>query len=539
MAHQSKTFATSRRSTPTILRHTVAFGNFSTMHEQLQTTDAPQPGAYVPMSILAPNLDDDSPAGLALEYRPPPVERLPQPLADYVAKSAEAIGCDPSLVAMPALAACASAIGDARAVQVKANWLEFPILWTLCVAPSGALKTPAMKAAMEGLEGAQRKIFEAYRQAEAGYKDDFARWQKSDRQSAEPQPPPLKSYYIGDATLEAVSVLLDANPRGLLQKRDELSGWLGGFDKYSDGNEAAQWLEFHSANSVRIDRKGGDKRTIYLPRALVSVTGTIQEPVLRNLLAGENAKHFDNGLAARFLMAMPPERTREWREVVTPSELVHKFQSMFDDLLSLVPQVDATTGRREPVLIHWAPEAKARFVQFFNTHGKEMRAFKSERLKSAWSKLEAQAARLALVFHVIRHTCFPSTEQEAHVISLGTLEAALAWIEWLKGETRRIYYTLTHAGQTRDADRLIQFVRRNGGRSTARDAARAGAGGRDAAAVEKVMRGLVAAGLGEWETPAMPQGGRPTRHFKMKQATHVCETDETSPEGSQCAMVAG
>jgi hypothetical protein len=45
--------------------------------------------------------------------------------------------------------------------------------------------------------------------------------------------------------------------------------------------------------------------------------------------------------------------------------------------------------------------------------------------------------------------------------------------------------------------------------------------------------------LGEWETPAMPQGGRPTRHFKMKQATHVCETDETSPEGSQCAMVAG
>jgi hypothetical protein len=489
------------------------------MREQQQTTDAPQPGAYVPLSILPPDPDADSPTGLALDYLPPPVERLPQPLADYVSKSAEAIGCDPSLVAMPALAACASAIGDARAVQVKANWLEFPILWTLCIAPSGALKTPALKAAMEGLEVAQRKVFEAYRLAEAQYKDDLARWLKSDRQNAEPQAPLLKSYYIGDATLEAVSVLLDANPRGLLQKRDELSGWLGGFDKYNDGNEAAQWLEFHSANSVRIDRKGGDKKTLYLPRALISVTGTIQEPVLRSLLSGEDGKHFHNGLAARFLMAMPPERTREWREVATPLELVRQFQSMFDDLLSLSPQVDATTGRREPVLVDWTPEAKTCFVHFFNTHGREMRAFKSEQLKSAWSKLEAQAARLALVFHVIRHTCFPSTEHEARTISLDTLEAALAWIEWLKGETRRIYYTLTQHGQTRGADKLIQFVRRSGGRCTARDAARASAGGRDAATVEKVMLGLVAAGLGEWETPDMPQGGRPTRYFKMSAAT--------------------
>ena len=88
--------------------------------------------------------------------------------------------------------------------------------------------------------------------------------------------------------------MLDANPRGLLQKRDELSGWLGGFDKYSEGNEAAQWLEFHSGNSIRIDRKGGEKKTIYIPRALVSVTGTIQEPVLRNLLAVDDAKHFDD-----------------------------------------------------------------------------------------------------------------------------------------------------------------------------------------------------------------------------------------------------
>jgi hypothetical protein len=173
-----------------------------------------------------------------------------------------------------------------------------------------------MKAAMHGLEEAQKKSFEVFRLAEAKHKVAVADWIKHDKKGSEPTPPQLASFYIGDATLESICNLLDTNPRGLLQMRDELSGWLGGFDKYSEGNEAAQWLEFHSGNSVRIDRKGGDKKTIYIPRALVSVTGTIQEPVLRKLLSGDDAKHFDNGLAARFLMVMPPEIERHWREAI-------------------------------------------------------------------------------------------------------------------------------------------------------------------------------------------------------------------------------
>jgi hypothetical protein len=501
------------------------------MHSTLETIDAPAPGAYVPPSILPPDLEEDSPAGLILDYREPPIHCLPPPLSEYVAKSAEAIGCDPSLIAMPALAACAAAIGDARAVQVKAGWIEFPILWTLCVAPSGALKTPAMKSAMEGLEAAQRKAFETYRLAEARHKDEFAHWQKSNKEGQEPTLPKPKSYYVGDATIQAVNKILVENPRGLLQKRDELSGWLGGFDQFNKGgNDAAQWLEYHSAAAVKVDRSDENKPPLYIPRALVSVTGTIQEPVLRRLLTEGDAKHFDNGLAPRFLMAMPPERTREWRETITPPELVRQYASMIEDLLSLAPQIDDDTGRREPLLVRWSPGAKARFVHFFNAHGQEMRAFKSDRLKSAWSKLEAQAARLALLFHCILHAYLPHPDGEERVIALDTLEAALAWVEWLKGETRRIYYTLTHQGQTRAADRLLEFARRNGGRCTARDASRVGAGGRNAEAVEKIMAGLVAAGFGEWESPESPRGGRPTRYFRLKHAAPCRETDETHPQ---------
>lgn len=483
----------------------------------------------MPPSIVPLEAEDDAPASLALEYREPPVERLPQPLADYVAQSAEAIGCDPSLIAMPALAAVAAAIGDSRAVEVKVGWREFPVLWTLAVAPSGALKTPAMKAAMEGLEVAQRKAFEAHRLAEEAHQAAVADWIKREKPGPEPAAPVLASYYVGDATLEAVGVLLDANPRGLLQKRDELSGWLGGFDKYSEGNEAAQWLEFHSGNAIRIDRKGGEKKTIYLPRALVGVTGTIQEPVLRRLLTGEGAQHFDNGLAARFLMAMPPERTRHWREAITPPALVNRFVDLFRDLLALEPTLDPETRRREPVVLRWTPAAKARFVEFVNRHGREMRAFRSDRLKSAWSKLEAQAARLALIFACVRRAYLPCGGDEQNLIGEDALDAALAWVEWLKNETRRIYYTLSHAGEVRHADRLVQFARRAGGQCTARDAARVGAGGRTAEEVEAVMRGLVAGGIGEWTSPEQPKGGRPTRLFRLKSAALPLETCPPPP----------
>lgn len=502
------------------------------MQASLETVDAPAPGAYVPPSILPPEAEEDSPTGLILDYREPPIHRLPPPLSEYVATSAEAIGCDPSLIAMPALAACAAAIGDARALQVKPGFDVPAVLWTLVAAASGQLKTPAMKAATVGLEAAQREAAEKHRSAEARHKAALAEWSNGGRKGLEPEAPKMTHYYAGDATLESLWPIISDNPRGLLQKRDELSGWLGGFGRYQDGNdsEVSQWLELYDASSVKNDRKSGEKKNIYLPRVPVSVTGTIQVPILRNLLSEGDAKHFDNGLAPRFMMAMPPERPRRWSEAFTPPALVKQYVSLFQDLLALAPQIDPETGRRDPVLLHWSPEAKARWVQFFNLNGAEMMAFKEDRLKSAWSKIEGQAARLALVFHCVSNAYLPGPDSEARVISLDTLEAALDWVEWLKNETRRIYYTLTHQGQTRAADKLIQFARRNAGRCTAREAARVGAGGRDAKAVEKIMAGLVTAGFGEWELPESPKGGRPTRYFRLNHATPCRETDETHPQ---------
>ena len=62
-------------------------------------------------------------------WRPFPVEVLPEPVRSFVSAGAKAIGCDPSYIALTALVALASAIGNSRSIQLKRGWIEPAILW--------------------------------------------------------------------------------------------------------------------------------------------------------------------------------------------------------------------------------------------------------------------------------------------------------------------------------------------------------------------------------------------------------------------------
>ncbi|GAG45810.1 unnamed protein product, partial [marine sediment metagenome] len=165
-----------------------------------------------------------------LTFQPFPVAVLPEPVRSYVAEGAEAIGCDPSYVALPLLAALAAAIGNTRCVQLKATWTEPSVLWTAIVGPSGTQKSPAVDLALRPMRDMQQ----------AAMAKDGTR------------------YLCSDITVEAIAELLEANPRGLLLCRDELSGWVASFDAYKQKGRAgdtAHWLEMHRAGPVIVDRK--------------------------------------------------------------------------------------------------------------------------------------------------------------------------------------------------------------------------------------------------------------------------------------------
>ena len=96
-------------------------------------------------------------------------------------------------------------------------------------------------------------------------------WKKSGRKKGEPPPePPAEPvavrYIVSDCTVEALAVLLEQRPRGLLVARDELSGWVNSFDAYKScrGADVAHWLSMHRAGPLTVDRK---ERAAYYPRS--------------------------------------------------------------------------------------------------------------------------------------------------------------------------------------------------------------------------------------------------------------------------------
>ena len=149
---------------------------------------------------------------------------------------------------------------------------------------------------------------EAYNAEMLRYDIELATW-KGAKGKGEPPEKPTEPVpwrcLCDDTTVEAVAVLLLQNWRGLLMARDELAAWLGGFDRYAQGKggDVPKWLEMHGGRSIMVDRKTGDRKTIYVPRAAVSVTGGIQPATLQRALG---RAYFENGLAARLLLACPP-----------------------------------------------------------------------------------------------------------------------------------------------------------------------------------------------------------------------------------------
>lgn len=99
-------------------------------------------------------------------YQPFPVNAFPSALSGNITAAARANGCDPAFVALPLVAALASAIGNTRRISLKRTWQEPCTLWTAIVGDSGTHKTPALSAATAILG---RKQDEANRAlAEAG-----------------------------------------------------------------------------------------------------------------------------------------------------------------------------------------------------------------------------------------------------------------------------------------------------------------------------------------------------------------------------------
>ena len=112
---------------------------------------------------------------------------------------------------------------------------------------------------------------------------------------------PAPQLTIGDATIEAVGLILSDQPKGALLVRDELAGFFGEMNRYNNGSGDRQfWLEAYGGGHYTVNRV--TREAVTIERLTIGMVGGIQPDRLGSLLMKARD---DDGMLARFCPVFP------------------------------------------------------------------------------------------------------------------------------------------------------------------------------------------------------------------------------------------
>jgi hypothetical protein len=402
------------------------------------------------------------------EAPPFPLGALPDSCGRLVEEAAASIVCPPEFVAVPLLATLGSAIGMSRVVRLKQGWTESAAIYAAIVALPGTKKTPAFKVAADPAHEKQAEYRREYREAKKAYEeqrsDGRGEDEVADADEERPPKPTLKRTVVEDTTVEALAVVLEDNPRGVLLARDELSAFVRGMDQYKNhrGSDRQFYLSAWSNSAVSVDRKNLEE-PIFLARPFVGVVGSIQPGVLPELIANRQGREGD-GFLDRFLFSYPEPMLSRWSNAEISLEAVLDVRWLYDRLRENLPLEHNDNGDPRPREVELSDEALARFREEVDALREEMEEPDfSNVLRGPWSKLEAYLARLSLVLAMARVVSGPGRRAER--VELEDVEAASVLLGYFKAHARRAYLQLY--GETRQ-DRLLsdltKILKENQGR---------------------------------------------------------------------------
>jgi PHD/YefM family antitoxin component YafN of YafNO toxin-antitoxin module len=494
------------------------------------------------------------------ETPPWPVGVFPRQVEEYIAVLAKSLACPPDLPGAAVLTVAGAAIGASRALAVTRKWLESPRLFVALVADPGGGKSPAVDQVTEPLVEAQstahalwaaRKTeydleLEVYEQQKKVYAKRIAEARNDDEREkagAKPCPPERPSYphcYTTEFTTEALIPMLVENPKGFLGIKDELSGWIAGMNQYKAGGKGSDrqfWLSAWSGATIKVDRKSGrDQGPLVARRPFMSVLGGIQ-PDLLSSLSDERGR--EDGFVHRLLFVYPDDMP--WSETISdsPAEgLEATWRAVVEYLFDLPMAEDESGAPAGPFVVGMTEAGREVAAGWYAAHARERSAddFPAH-LVGPWSKMRAHYFRIALTVHLLRAACGEAAD--ASDVDEDSLLRAAQLVDYFKGQLRKVYARLGCTKEDKQASRLVEWIRRRGGRATPRDLIR-GHFAKKKTEAEKLLEELVDRQLGYLEKPdpsAKPKRGREAKFsFRLHGTGPKIHHPEDDPDGELCRV---
>lgn len=445
------------------------------------------------------------------DSKPFPWESLPDGLREYVIEIGESVDCDPSMAVGPALVLAGAAVGAAVVISPKRRYREPPCLWVATVADSGTGKSPAAKPTVDIAFEINQDLKRAYNRDLAQYLKELEAYQaQDDPDPCEKPAKPVREHFVFvDATIERISEMAGASPRGLILYRDELTAWFNSFTRYkgqTGGSDVANWLSMFDCGPISYHRRTGEPRDVEVERAFVSVCGGIQPGILSRVF--QDQTFIESGLMARILFIMPPKSCPRWSESELSESTERRFRNLIDRLRAI--PFDPVTG---PGVILLSPDAKKRFRALNDEFALDCEN-EDGPLAAALPKAVRYALRLALIHHLVE-LADKDSDPIGSSINDRSMQAGEAMARWFIHEASRVIGMLTESGEDRELRRLYDWAIRQGGTVSVRDLSRSN--GRKyprSEQAELALDFLVEAGLADWvsERPKSIRIHSPVRH---------------------------
>ena len=222
-----------------------------------------------------------------------------------------------------------------------------------------------------------------------------------------------------------------------------------------------------------MNRKTGVSKVIIASTPAVSVCGGIQPGILRKILT-ENKHFLDAGLAARILFAMPPDQSQRWSDDFVSDVTKNRYRQVIDRIHFWQSDGEVKPlNPEEPDIISLSEPAQKVFIDFLEENSDEREQVGTDTQKAFFPKLTGYAARIALVFHIVKF--FDEDATEYKTIDVATMESAVQLVRWFKRESLRIIEAI--CGETVQVDfeeaAILRTIRRKG-ETTAREIVQSG-----------------------------------------------------------------
>jgi hypothetical protein len=378
-------------------------------------------------------------------FPPFPPGCLPPEIEPYVRDQADRAGVDIAQVALNCYAICAATIRAGIGVQMQEDmgdgsrvWTEYPILWAAVVGMFGEKKGVGLDIAMhqfkaidartrmreeESWKAHERKIKIHEKQMQQYY-TEAAKNPNAPVPELDPAPPHTR-YWTDDATLQGIAKTFTDNPRKKIAViKDELSGWFGSFDAFTNGKsdiDRPAYLSAYESKARPIDRVGGG--TWFIDPWGVPIIGGIQPDVFRKVAARLGA----DGMLQRFQIVLSRPAVQVPRRPADQAAAA-QWKKIMENLAAMMPRGNPVRLSKEAARFM---DEKVKWI----SHAVQSGITPS--LAGTVNKWEGLFGRLAITSHCISDAARCNMTQEqldrgefvpSPEVSLATMQQCWTWM---------------------------------------------------------------------------------------------------------------